>query len=224
MDNQDKNSMHDNKPSSMQSLSPQQFKRNIAYKFRIGELNEGKKVLNGERLHYLDLNNKQVVRINIIANIVDKFIQEGEKPYGSITLDDASGQIRAKAFGEDLPKIQQFNLGDTILVIGLLRLWNNEVYITPEIIKKKDSSHLIIRKLEREKAMPKQLSKEEKFVLKEKMIMLIKNAEPQGGIDTEKIIMESKESPQTINQEIKKLLEEGLIYEPRPGKLRYLGQ
>jgi DNA-binding transcriptional ArsR family regulator len=30
-------------------------------------------------------------------------------------------------------------------------------------------------------------------------------------------------NPQIISQEIKKLLEEGIIYEPRPGRVRYLG-
>ena len=30
-------------------------------------------------------------------------------------------------------------------------------------------------------------------------------------------------SPEIINQEIQKMLEEGIIFEPRPGKLRWLG-
>ena len=30
-------------------------------------------------------------------------------------------------------------------------------------------------------------------------------------------------NPQVISQEIKKLLEEGIIYEPKPGRVRYLG-
>ena len=35
--------------------------------------------------------------------------------------------------------------------------------------------------------------------------------------------MDVEASPQIIKEEIKRLLEEGLIYEPRPGRLRYLG-
>ena len=30
-------------------------------------------------------------------------------------------------------------------------------------------------------------------------------------------------SPEVINAEIKKLLEEGIVFEPRPGKIRWLG-
>ena len=36
--------------------------------------------------------------------------------------------------------------------------------------------------------------------------------------------MKFKDSkPEIISQEIKKLLEEGIIYEPKPGRVRYLG-
>jgi DNA polymerase III alpha subunit len=206
-----------------QISTPGQFKRNIAFQIRIGELSDGKQILDGERFHHLALNDKQIVRVNIIANVVDKFIAEGERPYGTLTMDDATGQIRLKAFGEDLSKIQDFNLGDTLLIIGLLRTWNDELYVTPEIIRKKDPQYLLVRKMERESSMPKQLNSEERTELKDTMLNKIKEAEAEEGIDVEKIILDLKETPDTINKEIKTLLEEGLIYEPRPGKLRYLG-
>ena len=53
---------------------------------------------------------------------------------------------------------------------------------------------------------------------------IIKNSEEEGGIEKEQLIMRLKDvSPDIINQEIKKFLEEGIIFEPRPGKLRWLG-
>ena len=204
-------------------LTSVQFKRNIAYKYRIGSILKGKPIIENERLRFLELDNKSVVRVNIIANIVDKFIQEGEKKFASITLDDASGQIKIKTFGEDIKKFSQFNQGDTVLLIGLLRHWNNEIYVTPDIIKKRDPTFLLIRKLELEAEQPAIIPKEKLTQLKDKIIQKIKDAEKEGGIEIEKIILELKEQPSTINQEIKKLLEEGMTYEPRPGKLRYLG-
>jgi hypothetical protein len=51
----------------------------------------------------------------------------------------------------------------------------------------------------------------------------IKDEEVNGGVDIDSLIMGISANPDTINAEIKKLLEEGLIYEPRPGRLRYLG-
>lgn len=199
------------------------IKRNIAYKFRIGTLATGKPVIEADKLKFLEIADKQAVRVNLIGNIIDKFIQDGEKKFGSITLDDGSGQVKAKVFGEDIEKFSSLNQGDTVLVVGLLRSWNNEVYLTPEIIKKKEPNYLMLRKLELESEEPKSINKESLVALKDKMIEMIKNAEKDGGIGIDKIILDLHESPEIINQEIKKLLEEGIAYEPRPGKLRYLG-
>ncbi|MBX4196306.1 hypothetical protein KW805_01835 [Candidatus Pacearchaeota archaeon] len=201
----------------------QNYKRNVAYKLRVGTIAEGKPIMEGERLKFVELGEKQIVRVNIIANITDKYIQDGEKKFGSITLDDASGQIKVKVFGEEIEKFKDLNQGDTLLIVGLLRGWNNEVYITPEIIKKKEPSYLLVRKLEIEADRPKALDKSTLLAVKDKIIHMVKEAEKDGGVQIDKIIMDLKESPEVINNEIKKLLEDGIAYEPRPGKLRYLG-
>jgi uncharacterized protein len=200
-----------------------QFKRRTAYKFRIGSLLSAQQIIEAERLKHLLIDNKEVVRINLIANIIDKYIQEGEKQFGSLTLDDATGQIKAKVFGEDISKFSDLQQGDTVLIVGLARSWNSEIYLTPEIIKKKDPSYLLIRKLECELEKPKSLANPELAQLKDKLLSSIKEAEKDNGIEIEKLIIDLKEHPDVINAEIKKLLEEGLVYEPRPGKLRYLG-
>ncbi|MBI5804316.1 OB-fold nucleic acid binding domain-containing protein [Candidatus Pacearchaeota archaeon] len=199
------------------------FKRKIAYKFRIGEVLSGKQIVDNERLKYIEVGNEKVSRVNLIANVVDKFVKDGEKKFASITLDDATGQIKLKLFGDETSKFEDFNQGDTILVIGLLRSWNNEIYVTPEIVKKKEPVNLIVRKLEVELAKPKSLDKEKLFELKDKILNMAKDAEKDGGVGIDSIILELKEPPELINSEIKKLLEEGMVYEPRPGKLRYLG-
>ena len=199
------------------------FKRRVAYKMQVGSILAGKPILENERLKFLEYGGKEIVRVNLIANVIDKYVQEGEKKYSSVTLDDASGQIKAKAFGEDIKKFEELIQGDTILVIGLLRVWNNEIYLTPEIIKKKEPVYLLVRKLEIEADMPKLLDKAAVLVLKDKIVGMVKEGEANGGVEIEKLIMELKESPELINGEIKRLLEDGMIYEPRPGRLRWLG-
>ena len=199
------------------------FKRNVAYKMRVGEIFAGKVILEGERLKFLEHANKQIIRVNLVANVIDKYIQDGERKYASVTLDDSTGQIKLKTFGDDIEKFSQLNQGDTIMIIGLLRTWNNEVYITPEIIKKKEPAYLLIRKLEIEKEHVKIPDKAQLFELKDKIINMVKEGEKDGGANIDQIILDLKESPDLINQEIKKLLEDGVIYEPRPGKIRYLG-
>jgi len=204
-------------------MSPELMQRATAYKLRIGDLLRGKPVLNGEKFSFLDLGNRQIIRVNVVANVIDKYEAEGEKKYVTLTIDDASGQVRIKIFGEDTEKFKEIEQGNTIVTIGMLRVFNNELYIQPEIIKVQEPSYLLVRKLELEKEMPKEIKKEEIKAVKDQIIDMIKLAEDNGGIDTDKLIMEVKASPEIINQEITKLLEEGLAYEPRPGKIRYLG-
>lgn len=205
-------------------MAEQQFKRNIAFKLRIGSILSGKPIVDADRLRFLEIDEKQIARVNVIANIIDKYVQDSdEKKYATLTLDDATGNIKIKSFGDDIHKFIELNQGDTILVIGMVRMWNNEIYITPEIIKKKEPSFLLVRKLELESDMPKSLDKTKLTELKDKLVSMIKESEKDSGIDVEKIILELKEPPEIINKEIKKLLEDGLIYEPRPSRLRWLG-
>jgi len=205
----------------------EQFKRHIAFKFRIGDLLIGKPIMDGERFSFLELGDKKIVRINVIGNIVDKYESEGDKKYSFLTLDDGSGQIRLKIFGDDTEKFKNLNQGQTVLVIGVLRNFNNELYISPEIIREQDPKYLLVRKMEIEKSRVENSSpvtKQETVAIKDKILELIKNSENEGGIDIDKLIMDLREaSPEIINQEIQKFIEEGIIFEPRPGKLRWLG-
>ena len=205
-----------------------QYKRNIAYKLRIGDILLGKPISEGDKFLYLELGERKISRVNIIGNIVDKYESEGDKQYMFFTLDDGSGQIKLKIFGEDSLKFKEITQGQTVTIIGVTRNWNNETYVQPEIIKESDSKYLLIRKLELEKnrntnAKPIEDKKEIKAI-KDQILDSIKESEKDGGIDTDQIIMKFRDvSTEIINQEIKKLLEEGIIFEPRPSRLRYLG-
>jgi RPA family protein len=204
-----------------------QFKRNIAYKFRIGDLLIGKPVMDGDRFSFLELGNRKIIRVNIIGNIIDKYESEGERKYIFFTLDDGSGQIKLKCFSDDVNKFKNVLQGQTVLVIGSLRNFNNETYISPEIIREEDTKYLLVRKLEIEKEKNKNLvplAREQIVAVKDKILGIIKDAEKDGGIEMDMIIMNLREiSSEIINQEIKRLLEEGIVFEPRPGKIRWLG-
>ncbi len=208
-------------------MPEQKFKRNIAFKQRIGDLLIGKPVMDEERFQFLELGNKKIVRVNVIGNIVDKYQSEGEKKFIFFTLDDGSGQIQIKAFGDDVEKYKELHHGETVLIIGVLRHWNNDTYISPEIIKEQEPKYLLVRKIELEKQRAEiapPIEKEQVFALKDKILEMVKSSEEEKGIETDKIIMNIRDaSPDIINQEIQKLLEEGMIFEPRPGKVRYLG-
>ena len=201
---------------------PEQRKRNIAYKMRIGDVLKGKPMMDEGKFLFLELGDKKIVRINVLAKCVDKFVQDGEKQYASLTIDDASGQIRLKAFGEDIVILKDIMQGDTLQIIGNVREWNGELYMIPEVVKKVDPRWLLVRKLEIQNSR-KDMPADGDSELKDMLMQKIKDAEADGGIDVDAIIMDTEASPDSINEEIKKLLEEGLVYEPRPGRLRYLG-
>src|SRR3972149_5320766 len=174
----------------------QQFKRNTAYKFRIGDILIGKPVTNGERFAFLELGGKNIVRVNVIGNIVDKYESAGETRYISFTLDDGSGQIRIKVFGDDTERFKNFFQGQTVVIIGVLRHWNDELYISPEVIREMDPKYLLIRKMEteKEKAVSGSVPEKEQIgAIKDKILEMIKSAESDGGIDTEKLILALQE-------------------------------
>ena len=192
--------------------------RQTAYKLRIGDILKSKQEIREDRLEFLEVNGNKVVRVNVVANVVKKYESEGERKFLSLTLDDASGQIKVRVFGEDVAKYKEITQGSTINVIGLLRVFNSELYILSETMRNIDPRYLLVRKLETFKENPVKIPTD----IREKILDRIKKAEPEG-IDIDKIILELHEDPELINQEIKKVMEAGLVYEPRPGRLRFLG-
>jgi RecG-like helicase len=197
-------------------------KRNTAYKMRIGDILKSKPVMADGKFLFLELGEKKISRVNIIANVVDKYVSDGDKKYAALTLDDASGQIKLKSFGDEIAILKDKTQGDTVQVIGTTREYNNEIYILPEIVKKVDPQWLLVRKLEIQDAR-KDIPLNKNAPLRDIVLDKIKLAESQDGIDVDQLILDIEASPDMINAEIKRLLEDGLIYEPRPGRLRYLG-
>ncbi|MBR9705908.1 hypothetical protein GOV14_02630 [Candidatus Pacearchaeota archaeon] len=213
-------------------MSPEIRKRETAYKVKIGELLRANQIFEeseslNKKLKFVELGNKNLLRINIIANVIDKYESQGETRFASVTIDDGSGQIRVRVFSDQMDKLENINQGDTVLIIGMIRSYNQELYILPEIVKKQDPKYLLVRKLEIQKSTPKQKTPQQKKEIKawrDSVVDLIKAAEEREGIDKDEIILTLKNAnPSVISQEIQKLLEEGIIYEPKPGRVRYLG-
>ena len=187
--------------------------RQIAYKLSIGDLNSGQLSLDNERFNFLEVAGKKIARINLIASVIDKFSSDDpEKQYINLTIDDGSGQIRIKAFSDSTKMLSEIQMGDTICVIGWLRWFNNEIYILPEIVNQVDHKWALVRKMELSdrKEGPKDARK---------MIFdLIKQNDDGIGID--ELIMKTQIPIEQLNSTVRSLIEEGEVYEPRPGKLR----
>ena len=88
----------------------------------------------------------KVSRVNLIGTVIDKFVNE-DGNYSSVTVDDGTEAIRVKSF-EGLP-FEKFELGDSVRVIGKLKEYNGELYISHELVEKvKDVNFEVLSRIE----------------------------------------------------------------------------
>lgn len=124
--------------------------RSTAYKVRIEDLVNGEYVSSGEgEPNYLVTPwNQQVLRVNLIATVIDKFIRE-DASYATLHIDDGTATIRAKAWEEGAERMNEFNVGDLVKVIGKVREYEGEIHLVPEVIRKvEDPNWELVRELE----------------------------------------------------------------------------
>jgi RPA family protein len=124
--------------------------RQTAYKVWIADLANGEYINPGGEWvpNYVQVNDKKVSRVNIIANSIAKF-QNEEGTYISLTLDDGSDNITLKVWNEDTKILEDIGIGDMILTIARVRQYNNQIYLVPEIVKKLEKPDwMILRKKE----------------------------------------------------------------------------
>ena len=209
-------------------------KRQIAYKVRIKDILKGTYVKDeGWNPNYIELSGKKISRINIIGVVIDKQ-QDADTGYTSIQVDDSTASISARVFGEDTEKLKDINVGEVVLIIGRPREYGSERYLALEIIKKmNDKQWIEVRKQELEKESPAVeesvvepvqespvLSVQEEPVestLPDKIIEFIRNNDQGEGVKFEYIVKECDDE-----NIIKNLLNEGELFEIKPGRLKVL--
>jgi len=218
------------------------FTRHPAVKTLISDLNKGNYVQDDEQApNYLEFKNKKIYRLNLIATLVEKEV------IGSITnllLDDGKGRIILRSFEEN-KNIEGLNVGDVVLVVGKIRTYNEERYISPEIVKKVNPLWLKLRSLEMKKksevkeSRESENKKEDDIVLVEgdylgkveeqeenkllpnqKIISLIKELDGGGGVLMEDII--EKSVLDNVEKILDRMLETGEIFQIQPGKVKVL--
>src|SRR3989344_5122377 len=173
------------------------LKRQTAYKVWIQDIHSAETIVDETSgLPYYALLGKQVVRVHIIGSIIDAFFSDG---YGSIVIDDGSGQIRLKVWGDDLPLLREKNIGDFVLIIGRIAEFNNERYIRPEIVRGVSYDWGLLRRLELIKEYGP-LQKKEKVVL-EKDVEVAPEVEP-SLIAREKILAFVEKQEEVSEEEL----------------------
>ncbi len=171
-------------------------------------------------------------RVRVLGTVVGKFVAE-DSGFASITLDDFTGTIRAKTFKSLFP-LENVNAGDIVDVTGKLREYNGEIYIMPEtaaIIR--DPNFEILRRLEIAKylrafgSVPQDVEKPDGDVMKssadrgelKREILKIIESNPDG-VEFSAIMNSISADENSIDAAVTELLEEGICYEPVPGKIK----
>ncbi|MCK4637696.1 MAG: hypothetical protein KAT49_07440 [Methanomicrobia archaeon] len=85
--------------------------------------------------------------IRAFGTVMDKFVTEDGK-YSFIILDDGTETMRLKTWRDDVRRMDGIEKGDIIDVIGKLNYYNEEIYISPKIIKKISYNFWLLRHLE----------------------------------------------------------------------------
>lgn len=176
---------------------------------------------------YIQYNGYKMSRVNLIATVVDTF-RDGSGQFASVTLDDGSSVIRARVFSENFSLLNQVEKGDVVLVVGRVRQYQEEVYVLPEIVRRVGKEWELARKVElvkqgNEPHVPAPLvasassDKKPKF----KILDMIREKGDEGA-SMDILFERSVYSAEETRKLIEELINEGEIYEPKPGQFRII--
>lgn len=211
-------------------METQQRQRQTAYKIPINELLNNPYIeQQGWDPNYIQIKDKHVSRINLMATVVDKQVSS---TLATLTLDDSTGIIQARYFNDDVKKIADISTGDAILIIGRPRRFNDQIFITAEISKKINSLWMKIRRIELKKEFNIEIadngqqqkeSKQQMNIHTEKFLELIREKDDGTGADIDYVITSSGLKESEAQEVIVELIKLGEVYEPKPNKIRILG-
>ncbi|MHA2432103.1 MAG: hypothetical protein ACXADO_02610 [Candidatus Thorarchaeota archaeon] len=97
--------------------------------------------------HVVSPHGVELRRVVLVGFIMEQF---SGQDFASITIDDGTETIRAKAFGGEADSLEKTESDVLTLVVGKVREYEGEVYIVPEIIRPiGDPNYMSVHLLER---------------------------------------------------------------------------
>lgn len=201
------------------------YSRQTAIPCTLAELRDGAWVQQEEMPSGIKTSRGLLSRVNVYGVLVD--IREN-----GFVLDDGTHQLQARSFDENPIRA---DVGDLVLVVGRPREYNGERYLVYEICKKlKNKEWIVYRKKElaqllkvpitHEQQAPKipeivevEATDENPF---EKMMNTIRELDDGQGAAVDEVL--NKVPFPDKEKLLNTLLEEGEIFEMRPGKVKVL--
>ncbi|MBT3814038.1 hypothetical protein HOE37_01260 [Candidatus Woesearchaeota archaeon] len=178
-------------------MEQNKFERHTAVKTIIKELLTGEYVQEKENNpnYLLSSSKEKIHRLNVMGIILTKEILGSVV---NILIDDGTGQINLRFFEEN-KIIDSLNTGDAILVIGRLRTYNQERYISSEIVKKIDHLWLKLRSLE----LKELINKKEEIVVEKEPVVAITNKVQE----TKKLVVEAITEKEIVKNKKEEIIE-----------------
>jgi len=102
--------------------------------------------------HVVSPHGVELRRVVVLGFVVNKYTGDGN--FASITIDDGTETIRAKAWGTEAALLENTPEDKLMLVVGKIREYEDETYIVPEITQEVGNSNtMTVHLLERYRAM-----------------------------------------------------------------------
>jgi len=212
--------------------------RQTAVKLLITDLLSGEFSKEESQTPVLSLGEQKIYRVNVIGLVIGK---AEEEVLANLLLNDGTASINLRFF-ERNPALDELNAGDAVMVVGRLRDYNGERYLSPEIVKKVDRLWLQHRKKElgtetrqinaavKEEPAGKIITKEEpaeegskdessEFLSPEgKILKSIADMDKGEGAEIEEVLAASKVN--YAEEIIKRMLERGELFQIMPGRVK----
>ncbi|MHA2141296.1 MAG: hypothetical protein ACXADC_01035 [Candidatus Thorarchaeota archaeon] len=97
--------------------------------------------------HVISPHGVELRRVALVGLIVDQYSGQG---FASLTIDDGTETIRAKAWGGEATSLDKVQTNILALVVGKIREYEGELYIVPEIVRELDDpNYMTVHKMER---------------------------------------------------------------------------
>jgi RPA family protein len=193
------------------------FMRAVAYKVPLNLLLSGPYIQQEDSPNYIGIDEKKISRVHIMG-IVVSYSPE------NIIIDDGTAKILLRSFEQRFVDIR---IGEIILVIGRIGEYNNERYVSPEILRKSSDKWMRIWK---EQVISGTVVKQEKsenahnqdssLPFEDTLIEYIREQDKGKGVMIELLI--SHFSGKDCEKAIDTMLREGELFENLPGSVKLL--
>jgi len=102
--------------------------------------------------HVVSPHGVELRRVALVGFVIDCYVGQGN--FASITIDDGTETIRAKAWGAEAGALEKVEPNTLALFIGKVREYEDEVYLVPEIIRTiEDPNYMSLHLMERYHAL-----------------------------------------------------------------------